>query len=560
MSEPNCNEELSVRPGDVLDGRYRLGRVIASGGMGYVLAATHHELDTPFAVKVLKLKFACDKTYVARFRREALAAAKLRSDHIVHAVDFGTTPDTGVPYLVMEYLEGHDLASALEGTLTNSRGGLPTRDVCDYVMQACSGLAVAHAAGIVHRDLKPANLFLTRRPDGSPCIKLLDFGISKHTTSESMVLTSAREVLGSPLYMSPEQLKSPHSVDTRSDIWSVGVILFELLTGHTPFEGRAFGEVFLRIQTEAAPSLLDFRPDLPAGLDEIVKRCLQKDPNDRFQTVSALAKELAAFASPGAEKLVAETQQLDRLLAVTQAGPESAPLAADSPAPSSAAASQSQSLALAATSQPPAAASSQSLAAAASEPLASDPSLPASGREAPAHAVPSSGHLAVARRIFGTKTLAPLTGDAERPYPWLGMPLSKRLLAASTLAGVLLGCGGWAIARHYDAPPAVALAPAALAAPARQLAADGAATPDNAATPQVTLTTVAAVADVAALEEQDATTEAVLPNAPFSPADSARPRTESAASHLAAPARAGAPTPSAKRVSVRRRFVEPSIY
>jgi eukaryotic-like serine/threonine-protein kinase len=318
MSDSTVDEQLSLRPGDVLADRYRVGPLLASGGMGYVVAATHRELGTAFALKVLKVKFARDEMYLARFRREALAAARLRSEHVVRVVDFGRVPGSGAPYLVMEYLDGCDLASAAASAA--ARGELlPVRDVCDYVIQGCNGLAAAHAAGIVHRDLKPANLFLTRRADGSPCVKVLDFGISKHSAPDDLALTSAREVLGSPLYMSPEQLKSPRAVDARSDIWSLGVILFELLTGRLPFEEKEFGELFMHIQTQPAPPLLSLRPDLPPELGAIVACCLQKDPAARHQSVAELAGKLAAFAPPGAEHHVTSIRQMSRRWAVTQA-------------------------------------------------------------------------------------------------------------------------------------------------------------------------------------------------------------------------------------------------
>ncbi|HEU4409759.1 MAG TPA: protein kinase [Polyangiaceae bacterium] len=405
MSEATFDEQLGLRPGDVLADRYCVGRLIASGGMGYVVAATHRELGTPFAVKVLKVKYARDDTYLARFRREAFAAARLKSEHIVRVVDFGRVPDSGAPFLVMEHLEGQDLASLLSSA--RSRGAmLPLRDVCDYIIQACNGLAVAHAVGIVHRDLKPANLFLTRQPDGSPCIKVLDFGISKHGTGDDLALTAPREVLGSPIYMSPEQLKSPRAVDARSDIWSLGVILFELLTGRVPFDDREFGELFMRIQTEPAPPLLDLRPDLPAELGELVARCLQKDQAARFSNVAALAKELAAFASPGAQHYVNSTRRMNGQPSITQITNEMARVLQSGPPPADED-----------SGWPP------------------DPRPP--------------GRWAFARRLFGTKTLAPLAGDTEPSPAWRDSRRSRRVVLVSALAGIALGYSTWALVRHH---------------------------------------------------------------------------------------------------------------
>ena len=332
MSEVSADDQPSLRPGDVVADRYCVGQLLARGGMGFVFAATHRELGTPFAIKVLKAKFARDETFLARFRREALAAARLRSEHVVRVVDFGRAPGTGAPFLVMEYLEGGDLASALSEAQT--RGAfLSARDVCDYVIQACEGLAVAHAAGIVHRDLKPANLFLTRYADGGPCIKVLDFGISKHVASEDLGLTSAREVLGSPLYMSPEQLVSPRSVDARSDVWSLGVALYELLAGRPPFDDEEFGVLFMYIQTKEAPPLASLRADVPPGLAEVVARCLQKDPALRYADVAALACDLAPFASPGAAHYVDATRRMNRRALSAQAVTLSGPPPVVAPAP-----------------------------------------------------------------------------------------------------------------------------------------------------------------------------------------------------------------------------------
>ncbi len=500
MGEATSDEQLGVRPGDVLADRYCVGRVLARGGMGYVVEATHRELGTAVAIKVLKVKFARDETYLARFRREALAAARLRSEHIVRVIDFGRVPGSGAPFLVMEYLEGNDLSSSLAAA--QARGEpLPAREVCDCLLQACTGLAVAHAAGIVHRDLKPANLFLARQADGSACVKVLDFGISKHGTSEAMVLTAPREVLGSPVYMSPEQLMSPRAVDARSDLWSLGVILFELLAGRLPFDDEEFGELFMRIQTKEPPSLLELRPDLPAGLAELVARCLQKNPTARHANVAALARELAPFASPDAEHYVNATRRAS--------GRHAAFAALDLGG-----------------------------ARAHATPAAPWPSAP-TGDESWARSLRPRGPFALARRLFGAKTLAPLAGDAE------GLPSvrgarrrSRRIVLFAALAGVALGCGGWAFARRLDPPRASARGVASVA-PALPPDVGAAALPPDVGPASLP-------PDVGAAALPPDVGPAGRPEAP---------RAEGVASVASPP-----PSAPAKRVGAKRKQAAPSIY
>jgi len=216
----------TVQPGDVLCDRYRVDRVLGSGGMGVVVLAEHIELRERVAIKFLLDSAADDVELSERFLREARAAVRIRSEHVVRVSDVGRLP-SGAPYLVMEYLEGEDLSQRLE------RGRVPIEDAVDYVMQCCEAMHVAHRAGIVHRDLKPANLFLTQRPDGSPIIKVLDFGISKVGGAEAaqLSLTRTQTMMGSPLYMSPEQMRSSKDVSPSTDIWSLGVILHELISG-----------------------------------------------------------------------------------------------------------------------------------------------------------------------------------------------------------------------------------------------------------------------------------------------------------------------------------------
>ena len=309
MTEPQAID-VPVREGDVLAGKYRVERVIGVGGMGVVVAALHTELDQRVALKFLLPSAAQNPAVVARFSREARAAAKITSEHVARVSDVGTM-DNGLPYIVMEYLEGHDLAQAL--TISER---LPPGASVDYVLQACEALAEAHAAGFVHRDLKPGNLFLARRADGSAIIKVLDFGISKAVISEGDPaslkpgsLTKTTDVFGSPMYMSPEQLKSSRDVDPRADIWGLGVILYELISGKSPFDRETVAETFGAILHEKPASLTGIEGVSPA-LDAAVLRCLEKDASLRHQNVAELARALFPFAEHSTRQTLERTSRV----------------------------------------------------------------------------------------------------------------------------------------------------------------------------------------------------------------------------------------------------------
>ena len=287
-----------VSSGDIIAGKYRVDRVLGAGGMGVVVAATHTELGQRVALKFV-LPHMLGGQSVERFFREARSTARLTSEHITRVHDVGRL-ESGAPYIVMELLEGTDLSVLRK----RSPAPIPVPDAVEFVLQACEGLVEAHAAGIVHRDLKPQNLFVARKMNGAPLVKILDFGISKATGAAAvgqMNLTDSATVLGSPLYMSPEQMRSARSVDARSDIWALGVILYELLAGKVPFDGETVTELCLKVVIEKESPLADHRPELPPGLTEIVHRCLAKDPNDRYPSVAALADALDPF-SRSAEK------------------------------------------------------------------------------------------------------------------------------------------------------------------------------------------------------------------------------------------------------------------
>jgi serine/threonine-protein kinase len=296
--EPEGGTAL-LKVGDLLAGKYRVERILGEGGMGVVVAAHHELLDQHVAVKLLYQDVA-DREAQSRLLLEARACAKLQSEHVARVVDVDTGAD-GLPFIVMELLEGADLCQ-----ITDARGALPRWLVVDYILQTLEGLAHAHSRGIVHRDLKPSNLFLANRSDGTQIIKILDFGISKSTepgseTSgerrRSAQLTGGQAVLGSPPYMSPEQVRSPKTVDHRTDIWSLGVVMYELLTNSMPFGGEEMNETFAQVLEREPQPIRNIVNGVPEGLEQIVMRCLAKNREHRFADVSELARALVAYGS-----------------------------------------------------------------------------------------------------------------------------------------------------------------------------------------------------------------------------------------------------------------------
>ena len=293
-----------IAVGDVVD-KYRVERILGLGAMGVVVAARHTTLDQVVAIKLLvaapngpaeqgqEHRFGSAEESIARFLGEARAAARIGSDHVCRVSDIGQLPN-GTPYMVMEYLEGNDLEEELE-----TRGQLGVTETVDFVLQALDAIAAAHALGIVHRDLKPANLFLARRPDGSRRVKVLDFGISKATTGGAASrFTGVTRSLGTPAYMPPEQIRDPKHVDHRADLWALGAILYELLTGQMAFIGENVKIVLDRVLEEDPCPIPTLRGDVPIELVGVVRRALMRDRDHRWQTAGTFAKALAPFGSP----------------------------------------------------------------------------------------------------------------------------------------------------------------------------------------------------------------------------------------------------------------------
>jgi eukaryotic-like serine/threonine-protein kinase len=284
-----------VAPGDVLGGEYRVERVIGGGGMATVVEATALAGGAKVAIKVLLPEMATDAEAVERFLREGRAASRLESEHVIRVLGVHAPPDAA-PWMALELLEGGDVRRLLD-----EHQRLSAREASDIVLQACEGLAEAHAAGIVHRDLKPENLFIAWRNE-QPCVKVIDFGVSKVSVPDGADLTSGRMLLGSPYYMAPEQILSARSVDARADVWSLGVILFEMLSGETPFAGRTMADIVLAMAADGVEVDARIPADTPEELVAIVEHCLRKEREERFADVAELATALVPFASPGAGK------------------------------------------------------------------------------------------------------------------------------------------------------------------------------------------------------------------------------------------------------------------
>jgi serine/threonine-protein kinase len=280
------------RAGDVVAGKYRIEELIGEGGMGAVYGASHTLTGKRVALKWMLPELAADQGAVQRFVREAQAAGRIDHPNVVDIYDVGE--HDGSTFLVMEYLHGETLTAAFK------RGGLEAQQIIQLLIPAMRGVAAAHKTGVVHRDLKPDNVFLCRDADGSyreP--KVLDFGISKVSASEGQLnprLTRTGAVMGTPYYMSPEQIRGSAEVDQRTDVYAFGVILYEALTGRVPFEAEAYSALILEIATGTARRLRELRPDLPKALEDVVLKAMAREPEERYPDVEALARALEPFS------------------------------------------------------------------------------------------------------------------------------------------------------------------------------------------------------------------------------------------------------------------------
>lgn len=283
---------LPIEPGTWVAGKYRTERLLGQGGMGAVVLA-RDATGQPLAIKFLLPSLRDDGHFVARFRREAEATARLSSEHVPRVLDVGST-EQGAPFIVMEYCEGRDLRD-----LVKEEGPLSEADAAAYIGQACVALAEAHALGIIHRDLKPSNLLLGHTSDGKALVKVLDFGVAKvrpNLDDAGSDMTATGTVLGSRLYMAPEQMRKPRDVDARADIWALGVCLYYLVTGHTPFEAATVEEVILAVVMHPPRPLRAHAPRTSPAFEAVVLRCLEKSPRERFGSVTELVRALAPLA------------------------------------------------------------------------------------------------------------------------------------------------------------------------------------------------------------------------------------------------------------------------
>ena len=287
------NQGQDQRIGTTLDGKYELVRLIGEGGMGAVYEATHKLIGRRLAVKFLHALYATNAEVIIRFQREAQAAAQIGHENIIEVTDMGTAQD-GAPYLVMEYLEGFDVKGAIE-----KEGKLSTKRVAHILVQALSALQAAHNAGIIHRDLKPENIFLTSKGVNPDYVKLLDFGISKFRTFDSegvKGLTQTGTVLGTPHYMSPEQARGEQNLTPQSDIYAMGVIMYQMLTGEIPFDAANYNALLIKILTEEPTPIEVLNPELPPALVAIVKKAMARDTTERYKTCDEMRERLLPFA------------------------------------------------------------------------------------------------------------------------------------------------------------------------------------------------------------------------------------------------------------------------
>jgi serine/threonine-protein kinase len=278
--------------GQTLDNRYQVIELLGQGGMGSVYRGRHSVIGRKLAVKFLHSEFATSEEVLKRFYREAQAAAAIGHKNIIEVIDVGASPE-GDPYLVMEYLEGEDIETMLQRA-----GTLDLAGACGVLEPVLRALGAAHDKGIVHRDLKPANIFVTQPEGEDPTVKLIDFGISKFVGSEDQTkLTQTGALIGTPAYMSPEQARGTGGVDHRTDLYAVGVILYQMLTGELPFKGESYNDLLIRVLTEDHVPPTEVRPDFPAEAEPVIAKALAKDPARRYQSADEMLSALEALAA-----------------------------------------------------------------------------------------------------------------------------------------------------------------------------------------------------------------------------------------------------------------------
>jgi len=287
----------------VIAKRYRIDQLLAEGGMALVYRGWHLPLDEPIAIKILKQEYAANEEAVTRFLQEARAGALLRGKNVAQVLDIGRL-ESGPPFMVTELLQGRDLQELLDG-----RGRLPVSTTLRLVKDICSAVAEIHQSGIVHRDLKPANIFVARDGNGEPLIKLLDFGIAKRLDGRD--LNDTKNSLGSPHYMAPEQIVSAEAVDVQADIWSLGIVLFELLTGRVPFDAATVPAQCAQVLQAPCPPPSEFAPEIPAALDAVILRCLEKEPQARFSSALELREALDACEPRAAAAAPENASEID---------------------------------------------------------------------------------------------------------------------------------------------------------------------------------------------------------------------------------------------------------
>lgn len=390
-------DAIEIQAGEVLCDRYRADRVIGRGATGLVVGATDLLRGGEVAIKMLEPGAEEVDLLTARLRREAHLLAQLTSPHVVRV--FGVEKHRNAVCLIMELMRGATLAEVVR-----RRGPLPIDEAVGYVVQACDGLAEAHALGIVHRDIKPQNLFLAERADGTALVKVLDFGVSKQASSAGgMGLTATGAALGSPLYTAVEQLRDASRVDERADIWSVGLVLYFLLCRRNAFDADNPVALMLRIATSPPHPLRERRPEVPPDLEAVILQCVEKDPDMRFRNVAALTRALLPFGPPWAEGYLRSIEAR----AVQRSLPSMPPVGSSAPPPIAAPKTVS-------VAPPPAAAAPVSAPPAAAAPVSAPPAA-----------------------------AAPVAGGHEATPLWMiAVFLAVMLLAGGLVVGLLRWIGG----------------------------------------------------------------------------------------------------------------------